>query len=325
MAESDDDDPLVVHACVAAASRRDEKRKRIGDPLKTRREFLGGALSATALAMFTKRALANPFGLPLAIQLYSVREQMAQDLDMTLQAVAAAGFTKVEAASLPKKTAKEIRASLDRAGLQCVSAHHGYADLAPKFDELVAYDAELGAKYVICASPGHRTTPAAGADSKFSLDDWHYNAERFNEFADRAARAGIQFGYHNHIHEFDVVDGTLPFDELLKKTDPKKVTFELDCGWARVAGHDPVELMQRYPRRFSMLHVKDFHLKEIEPGSNHEPKVTELGRGDIDYKPVIAQAKKNQTIRYAFVEQESFDVDWKESLKIDAGYMKRLT
>ena len=293
--------------------------------MKTRREFVGGGLSAAAVAMFSTKAIANPFGLPLAIQLYSVREQMAQDLDMTLAAVAAAGFTKVEAASLPKKAAKEIRASLDKAGLQCVSAHHGYADLAPKFDEVVAYDAELGVKYVICASPGHRKTPAPGADSNFSLDDWQYNAKIFNEFGDRAAKSGIQFGYHNHIHEFDVVDGVLPYDELLKQTDPKKVAFELDCGWARVAGHDPVELMRRHPHRFSMLHVKDFHLKDVVPGTKHEPKVTELGRGDIDYRPVIAQAKKNQIIRYAFVEQESFDVSWKESLKIDADYMRRLS
>jgi len=71
--------------------------------------------------------------------------------------------------------------------------------------------------------------------------------------------------------------------------------------------------------------VKDFHLKEVEPGSNHEPKVTELGRGDIDYKPVIAQARKNQIIRHAFVEQESFDVPWNDALKIDAQYMKRLS
>jgi sugar phosphate isomerase/epimerase len=281
-------------------------------------------LSATAFAMFARKALANPFGLPLAIQLYSVRQQMAEDLDGTLAAVAAAGFVEVEAAALPKRTAKEIRASLDRAGLKCVSAHHGFADLAPNFDELAAYDAELGAKYVICSSPGHRTAPAAGT-SKFSLDDWHYNAERFDDFGDRAAKAGLQFGYHNHIHEFDIVDGMVPYDELLNKTDPKKVTFELDCGWARVAGHDPVELMQRHPNRFSMLHVKDFHLKDIEPGPNHEPKVTELGRGDIHYPPVIAQAKKNQTIRHAFVEQESFDVPWKESLQIDAEYMKRLS
>ena len=293
--------------------------------MKTRREFLRGAFSATAFAMFASRAIANPFGLPLAIQLYSVRQQMAEDLDMTLAAVAAAGFVEVEAAALPKRPAKQIRAALDKAGLRCVSAHHGFEDLKSNFDHLVAYDTELGAKYVICASPGHRTTSRTGTGSKFSLDDWHYNAEQFNDLGDKAAKLNVQFGYHNHIHEFEVVNGVLPYEELLKQTNPKKVTFELDCGWVRVAGHDPADLMQRHPNRFSMLHVKDFHLKEVGPGSNHEPKVTELGRGDIDYKPVIAQARKNQVIRHAFVEQESFDVPWNDALKIDARYMKRLS
>jgi sugar phosphate isomerase/epimerase len=294
---------------------------------QTRREFMGGTLSAVAFAMLAKNALANPMGLPLAIQLYSVREQMSADLDMALAAVAAAGFVEVEAAALPRKSAKEIRASLDKAGLRCVSAHHGFADLAPQFDELVAFDAELGAKYVICASPGHRISSAAasGSPPSVSLDDWRYNAERFNEFGDRAQKLGLQFGYHNHVGEFHTVDGVLPYDELMKLTDSKKVTFELDCGWAFVAGHDPVELMQKHPYRISMLHVKDFHREEVTAGPTHEPKVTELGRGDIDYKPVLAQAKKNQRILHAFVEQEAFDVPWMESLKIDAEYMKMLT
>ena len=240
--------------------------------------------------------------------------------------MAAAGFVEVEAAALPKKSAKEVRAALDKAGLRCVSAHHGFADLAPRLEELAAYDADIGAKYVICSSPGHRTPPPPQSHGSqgFSLDDWRYNAEKFNELSDRIAKLGLQFGYHNHIHEFDMVDGVLPYEELLKLTDPKKMTFELDCGWARVAGHDPIELMQKHPYRFSMLHVKDFHLKQVAPGTDKEPKVTELGRGDIDYKPVIAQAKKNQHIRHAFVEQEAFDVPWRESLKIDAEYMKML-
>lgn len=292
----------------------------------TRRAFVGRSLSAAVLTIFTRKSFANPMGLPLAIQLYSVRQQMAEDLDMALAAVAAAGFVEVEAAALPKKSAKEIRSSLDKAGLRCVSAHHPFAELAPHFDDVLAFDTELGAKYIICSSPGHRAPQAATHTSQtFSLDDWHYNADTFNDFGEKASKLGMQFGYHNHVHEFDAIDGVLPYEELLNRTDPKKVTFELDCGWARVAGHDPVELMQKHPHRFSMLHVKDFHLKDVDPGPNHEPKVTELGKGDIDYKPVMAQAKKNQTIRHAFVEQEAFDVPWKESLKIDADYMRNLS
>lgn len=281
-----------------------------------RREFIAGAAALTCTARY---AFSNALGLPLAIQLYSVRQQMAQDLDMALSGVAAAGFTVVESAALPAKSAKEIRAALDKAGLHCVSSHHGYNDLAQDFDEVLDFDTQLGSKYIICSSPGHRTPPAAGQQT-LTLDDWRFNAEKFNELGEKLAKHGIQFGYHNHVDEFKVTDGMTPYEELLKLTDPKKVTFELDCGWVRVAGHDPVALMQKHPHRFSMLHVKDFHLAP----AGH-PTVTELGRGDIDYKPLIAQARKNQTIRHAFVEQEEFDMPWLESLKIDASYMRSLS
>ena len=134
----------------------------------------------------------------------------------------------------------------------------------------------------------------------------------------------MEFGYHNHIQEFDLLGGVSPYLELLRLTDPKKVTFELDCGWARVAGHNPVELMEQHPNRFSMLHVKDFHLSAATSNSDQKADVTELGRGNIDYKPVFAQARENQRIRHAFVEQEAFDLPWQESLRIDADYARKL-
>lgn len=288
----------------------------------SRRAFVGGALSLAACSLWARNCLANALGLPLGIQLYSVREQMAEDLDTALTAVASAGFVEVEAAALPKKSAREIRSALDKAGLRCVSAHHPFADLTSRFDEVLAYDDELGVRYIICSSPGHR---APGSRSQaLSLDDWRFNAEKFNEFGERTLKSGVQFGYHNHVHEFGATEGTSPYTELLARTDPKKVTFELDCGWARVAGQNPVDLMQSNPHRFSMLHVKDFHLNGAST-SVSDAKVTELGRGDIDYRPVLAQARKNQNIRHLFVEQEAFDVPWKESLKIDADYMRSLS
>jgi len=279
-----------------------------------RRTFVAGV---AALAVAPRELFANPLGLPLAIQLYSVREQMKQDLDMALAGVAAAGYKEVESAALPKKSAKEIRAALDKAGLKCVSSHHGFADLNADLAGVFAYDAEIGSKFVICASPGHRDPSAKSAS--FSLDDWKFCAENFNRWAETAEKHGLKLGYHNHIHEFDMVDGTSPYELLLKECDPHRMTFEMDCGWVRVAKQDPIDLMRKHPFRFSMLHMKDFHMS-AEAG----PKVTELGKGDIDYRPVLAQARKNQHLLHVFAEQEAFDVPWQESLKIDADYMRRL-
>ena len=292
----------------------------------SRRNFVGTTAAFAFFAFADRLSLANPLGLPLGIQLYSVRQQMSEDLDEALAAVSAAGYTEVEAASLPKKSAKEIRTALDKAGLRCVSAHHPFSDLNTRLDEIVAYDKELGVQFIICSSPGYRTPSPAGAPGgqrPYSLDDWHYNAEQLNVFAERTAASNIRLGYHNHTREFVETGGKTPYMELLRLTDAKKVTFELDCGWAMVAGVNPVEIMKNYPYRISMLHVKDFKLPPTPSPENHDgAKVTELGLGTIDYRPIFAQAAKTQHIQHAFVEQEAFDMPWKESLKVDADYMR---
>ena len=291
----------------------------------SRRQFVTAAAAIATLKLAGRAAFASPLDLPLGLQLYSVRQQMAEDLDGTLAAVKSAGFTEVEAAALPKKSANEIRAALDKAGLLCVSAHHPFPDLYARLDEIVQYDKELGARFIICSSPGYRTPSPAGTPGgpkPFTLDDWHYNAEQFNAMGEKTAASGVRFGYHNHTREFIVTDGKTPYMELLQLTDPKKVTFELDCGWAMVAGVNPADIMKNHPHRISMLHVKDFKLMGNNSPEAHDAKVTELGKGTIDYHPIFAQAAKTQHIEHAFVEQESFDMPWKESLNVDANYLR---
>lgn len=294
----------------------------------SRRNFVVGASAAVAALPFLDlQAFANPLGLPLGIQLYSVRQQMAMDFDAALAGVQAAKYTEVEAASLPKKSAAEIRASLDKAGLRCVSAHHSLADLQTRLDEVATFDKQLGAKYIICPAPGFRTpgTPTPGsAPALLTMDDWKYNAEQFNTIGEKLAAMGIMFGYHNHSREFRPTEGKIPYAELLRLTDPKKVTFELDCGWAMVAGVNPVDLMREHPHRFSMVHVKDFKLSGTPSYETRDAKVTELGQGSIDYKPIFAQAAKDQHIMHAFVEQEAFDMPWQQALKVDADYLRSL-
>jgi sugar phosphate isomerase/epimerase len=277
------------------------------------------AAGAATLAFAGRRAWANPLGLPLGLELYSVRDQMKVDFPGTLAAVKSAGFTEVEAAALPNLPAQEVRSGLDKAGLRCVSAHVGMGDLQGKFEQTVAYYKTLGVEYLLCASPGFRN-PGTGKRT-MTLDDWHYSAEQFNLFGEKLAKVGIKFAYHNHTGEFQSTEGKVPYEELLRLTDPRKVSFEMDCGWVVVAGFDPAKLLEAHPHRIVMLHVKDFKAPE---GGAKEGKVTELGRGVINYKPILAAARRTQHITHAFVEQEAFDVPWQESLKIDADYMKAL-
>lgn len=292
----------------------------------TRRNFIAG-VAAVAGVSSTKFAFGTPLGLMPGIQLYSVRQQMAQDFEGALAAVRDAGYLEVESAALPKKPANEIRRALDKAGLKCVSSHHSFADVTKDLDATIEFEKTIGVSYIICPGPGRKNPSALGTKAgPPTLDDWKYNAEEFNKTGERLKKAGITFGYHNHWLEFKPVDGKVPYEELLSLCEPDTMTFEMDCGWVKVAGQDPIALMRAYPHRFSMFHVKDFHLPPNISFATHEgAKVTELGRGSIDYRPIFAQAAKNQQITHAFVEQEEFDIPWKESLKVDADYLKNLT
>ncbi len=292
----------------------------------TRRGFIGGAAAVAAVSS-TKFTFATPLGLTPGIQLYSVRQQMAQDFEGTLAAVREAGYVEVESAAMPKKPAAEIRRALDQAGLKCVSAHHSFADVTRDLDATTEFEKTIGVSYIICPGPGRKSPLVSGQKAgPLAIDDWKYNAEEFNKTGEKLKEVGITFGYHNHWVEFKPVDDKVPFEELLEFCEPDKMTFEMDMGWVKVAGQDPAALMKKYPHRFSMLHVKDFHLPpNISFATHEDAKVTELGRGSIDYRPIFAQAAENQKITHAFVEQEEFDIPWRESLKVDVEYLKNLT
>lgn len=296
----------------------------------SRRVFLGRASAFTTAAALAGRCVvsrAESLELPLGLQLYSVRQQLATDYEGTLQQVSSVGYREVEAAGFYKRSAPEVKQAMQKANLRCVSAHYPFGELKAHFDEILKFANEIGIQYLICASPGYKTPDAAaGRGRVLSLEDWRWNADQFNEMGKKAKSVGLQFGYHNHVREFAVTEGVIPYVELLRLTDSAWVTLELDCGWAVVAGAEPENLLRDHPGRFSMLHVKDFKKGAVANGGpvEHDPVVTELGLGSIDYRPIFAQAAKTQKIKHLFVEQEAFDMPYMESLKWDAAYMRGL-
>ena len=291
--------------------------------MTSRRSFLRGSASITLCGALSSSipAFAKGLGLPPGLQLYSVRELLPKDYEGTLKMVAAAGYKEVEAAGFYDHSVEDVKRAMNSAGLKCVSSHYGYGGLAPKLDDILAFNKELGVEYIICASPAHRTT---GSADTYSLDDWYFTADRLNAFGEKATAAGLRFGYHNHSEEFSKIDGVVPYDELLRRTDPAHVTMEMDCGWVIVGGGSPLEYLKNYPDRFTMLHIKDFIRKGPPSTAPGDYTITELGRGSIDYRPIFAQAAKSAKLRHVFAEQEAFDIPAPESLRVDAEYMKRL-
>lgn len=152
----------------------------------SRRRFLANAsatVAGTALALNGKCASAEPLGLPLGLQLYSVRQQLTGDFDGTLAELGKLGYREVEAAGFYGKTPAQVKEATSKANLRCVSAHHPFADLHARFDEILAFGQAIGLEYLICSSPGFQTPgPSAvpGHRRVLSLDDWRYNADQFN-------------------------------------------------------------------------------------------------------------------------------------------------
>ena len=220
---------------------------------------------AAAACVGADRLMGAPLHVPIGLQLYSVRNLLPKDFEGTLEKLAAAGYKEVEAAGYFDKTAADFGNALQKAGLKCMSTHHQLTQLKTQFDQLIEYGQALGLEYIICSWAGVHRDPTRTGD--LNLDDWRYVADQFNEIGQKVKRAGMTFGYHNHFIEFGKENGIVYFDELLKRTDPKFVEFEMDCGWVVVGGHNPVEYLSKFPERFPMLHVKDMIKGRMESGA----------------------------------------------------------
>jgi sugar phosphate isomerase/epimerase len=282
---------------------------------QSRRTFLKTAGAATAATLLsTPMAEAAKLRMPIGLQLYSVRNLLPKDFDGTLQALSGAGYKVVEAAGFYNKPAADFRHAMDQAGLRCISAHYALPLWLQQQDQLIDYAHTLGLEYMICSSAGgvHRDPAAKG---ELTLDDWRYVTDLWNKLGEKVKAAGMTFGIHNHTPEFATEGGVIVYDELLKRTDPKLVVFEMDCGWVSASGHNPVDWLSKTPERFPLLHVKDM-TREAD-GKYHS---VVMGTGVVDYHPIFRAATG---LKHYFIEQEEFKGDPMTELREDAAYMRK--
>lgn len=300
----------------------------------SRREFLyhSAATSVAAAAPVLDKALilhAESLEQPLGLQLFTVMEQLQKDFDGTLHRIHTIGYREVEMAGFFGKKPTEIKTSIENAGLHCASVH--LFDPGPA-SETMDYAMAIGAKYVVTALYLLKREPDDSAYmtmvKRLTLDDYKVVAEQCNRLGEQARSHGLVFAYHNENVEFRPLEGTTGYDELLRSTDPKLVKLELDCGWMAAAGQNPTAYITKYPGRYRMLHIKDFKYRAKPsygswPGESPEP--TELGRGHIDYKPILDAAKRSG-IEWYYVEQEApfRDMPVMGAIKVDYEYVRKL-
>ncbi len=274
-----------------------------------------GCLTAASVALTTalpEQLMAQSLAKAPGIQLYTVGKELMEDMAGTLTRLAAIGYRLVESAGMGGKSAADFRKALDDAGLKCPSSHLFLrpGQTAAQYFEQVN---TLGSEYVVSSFTIKPGVQIKSADDFFKYaasmtqDDFKKMAADVNALATQAKSVGLKFAYHNHNMEFRRWnDGTTTYDTLMAETDPSLVKIELDCGWADLGGHSPLSLFKKYPGRFRMLHIKDFvamGYPVVAMDQNTTVEWTELGKGHIDYRAILAAAPK-AGVEHIFVEQE---------------------
>lgn len=251
-----------------------------------RRKFLA-ASGAVAVGTSIGGVLAAEQKLDrIGIQLYTLRDQMAEDLPRTLDHVAAIGYDEVEFAGYFDVRPLQVLQHLENSGLKAPSAHLSLEVIRDTPQVAIDVARTIGHDYLVLAW--------LGPDQRQTIDQYSRHAEVCNRFGEQCRDAGIQFAYHNHEFEFQPIDGVLPMEVLLAETDPELVKFEIDIYWTRVARVDPFEYFDAHPGRFPLCHVKDM----ATDGS-----IADVGDGIIDFGTVFA-ASDQAGMQHYFVERD---------------------
>ncbi len=255
--------------------------------------FIIGGLSQSSFAKKKK---------DIGLQMYSLRDDLKKDVKGTIEKMGKIGYTSMEAASFDNgkfygMEPEAFKALLEANGMKLVSSHTGANYTGDQvswdaamiwWDMAIATHKKAGCQYIV--------KPSMGDYPYKNLEALKKTCEYFNAIGEKCNAAGIRFGYHNHNKEFTkIVDADdLVYDYMLKNTDPKKVTFEMDVYWVYRGGQKAVDYFNKYPKRFELLHIKD----EKEIGAS----------GLIDFKSIY-ENKAKAGAKYCFVEVERYDFE----------------
>ncbi len=279
----------------------------------SRRHFLGTSTASIAAGTMlggSPNAAAAPdedhavemVPVPYALQLYTVRDRLAEDVPGTLKKVKEIGYDYVELAGTWNRTVEEAKALLDEAELTPVSAHVGVGPVVNDTDTMIAFAKTLGVEFL---GMGIGRSPA---------ETWIATGKALNEAGAKFREEGIHICYHNHAAEFDLFDGITGYDLLLREAAPANLGVQIDTYWVKDAGLDPADMILRYAERCRLLHMKD-----MTDGDPHT--FAEVGQGILDWPSIFAAGAK-VGVEWYTVEQDRSAVGSIESARISAEFMK---
>jgi len=287
--------------------------------MTNRRKFITQtSLAAAGTLLLSDKLFAKP-NYKVGLQLYSLRDEISgNNIKSVIEKAAKAGYQELETYGYdPNKgffglKPAAFKETLAANGMTTPSGHYGLDTyLGTANEEVLKVYIEV-AKNV---GQDYLTIPYIGAELRKTVDDFKNLADKMNKAAEICKKSGLKLAYHNHDFEFKPIDGTMLYDVLLKETDRKLVSFEMDIYWVVRAGQDPIKLIDQHPGRFPMWHIKDMDKNKSELN-------TEIGSGSIGFKQIFAKAKK-AGLKHIFMEQENFtNIDPYKSIAQSANYIK---
>ena len=248
----------------------------------------------------------------IGLQLYSLRDDIKNDVPGIISEVAQTGYSFVEAAGYNDgkfygMEPEAFKALVEKNGMQFLSSHTGQAlpdsahweETMAWWDKCIDAHARAGVTYIV--QPFMDNT---GYDSLKGLDNY---CNYFNAIGEKCKAKGISFGYHNHDKEFGKIDDQVIYDYMLQHTDPSLVFFQMDLWWTMIGGADPVAYFKNYPGRFTLWHVKDKNV------------VGKSGR--MDFKRIFENAGVSG-MKHFIVEVEEYEGTPMEDVEASFNYLE---
>lgn len=252
---------------------------------------------------------------PIALQLYSVRDDMAADFEGTLRKVKAMGYDGVEFAGLFGRSAAEIKAMLDEIGLVAISAHVPYYDAVDDPEAVFAVYKEIGCKYV--------AVPYLTEERRPGTEGYPETVAGIRKMGEAAKKLGLVLLYHNHDFEFtSKIDGKYALDVLYETIPADLLQTEIDTCWVNVGGEDPADYVVKYTGRAPVVHLKDFYKSGEGKGKLYEligiEDDGEAAESTFEFRPVgygmqdfpkILAACETAGAQWVVVEQDNPSMD----------------
>jgi sugar phosphate isomerase/epimerase len=244
--------------------------------------------------------------IPVAVQMYTLREESEKDFAGTLKKVAELGYDGVEFAGYGGLTPREVKTLLDELGLQAASSHVALEELENNLMQVIEDQKLLGSKYVVCPY----LTPESRSEQNYKV-----LISVLNQVGEACRKEGITLLYHNHDFELErLSDGRMALEAIFEDTNPENVKTEFDVYWLTKAGENPVEWINRYTNRTPIIHLKDMT-------TDGEQFFAELGTGGADIEAVL-NTGKDAGVKWWVVEQDLCRRNPFESIEISMNYLK---